>query len=64
MPNQPGVALAADRAASPSKAKHVSHLPAAEPAPVIIPTPAVRSYLQLFGCIALIVTGDRVDVCQ
>ena len=62
MPNQP-VALVADRAAPP-KRKHVSALPAAEPAPVVIPTPAVRSYLQLFGCIALIVTGDRVTVAK
>jgi hypothetical protein len=35
-----------------------------EPAPVIIPTAAVRSYLQLFGCIALIITGDRVTVAK
>ena len=31
---------------------------------MIVPTPAVRSYLQLFGCIALIVTGDRVTVSK
>jgi hypothetical protein len=63
MPNQP-VALGADRAEAPLKGKRVSHLPAAEPAPVIIPTPAVRSYLALFGCIALIITGDRVTVAK
>ena len=64
MPNQPSVALAADRAAAPSKRKLTSHLSAAEPAPVIVPTAAVRSYLQLFDCIALIVTGDRVTFAK
>ena len=37
-------------------------MPAAEPAPVIIPTPAIRSYLRLFQCVALVVTDDRVTV--
>jgi hypothetical protein len=62
VPNQLSSRVA-DRAAARSKGNS-SLLIAAEPAPVAIPTPAVRSYLQLFQCIAVTMTDSRIGVCR
>jgi hypothetical protein len=56
------VALVADRAEA-TNCRRSPTIAGADGA-VIIPTPAVRSYLALFGCIALIITGDRVTVAK
>ena len=63
MPNQAAVPRP-DVEPARSDVKRVLHLPAAEPAPVITPSPAVRTYLQLFQCIAITVTDGRIGVCR
>ena len=64
MRNQPVVACVADRAEAESCPNSDSFAGADAAPAVAIPSVSVRSYLQLFQCIALIITGDRVTVSR